>query len=681
MLIPAIHNIVRVRDTRDTLFLLGAIAWVVALQAPHLPVWCTALTMAVLVGRGVLAVQQKALPRWYWKLGLLLLALLATWLTYRTLLGRDAGVTLVVLLLALKTLELHAKRDAFVVFFLGFFTLLTHFFYSQSLLTAVGILLALWGLLTALINAHMPLGHPPLWQTAKRAASMAALGAPIMLALFVFFPRLPPLWGLPSDGLSGRSGLSAQMEVGNIASLALDGSIAFRVKFEGAIPPFQQLYFRGPVLAELQGRSWKPLPDVGQFRSAFSGWEPTGPAIDYEVTQEPSSTPWLFVLEATPKAPQLPGARPRLNSDLQWTLEAPRPDTLRYKASSHLSFRLGVAQTRLSLQPYLDLPSGQNPRTLQWAQDLRSAPGRQGSEPEQLIRLALDRLRTGGYRYTLAPGLYGLDTADEFWFDRRAGFCEHIASSFVVLMRALNIPARVVTGYQGGTLNPLDRYWTVRQSDAHAWAEVWLEGKGWQRIDPTAWVSPDRINTDERLEPNPGLFMRALANIDPSLWLRLRNGWDAVNNRWNQWVLNYTSQQQLNLLSHLGFETPSPQHLVQLLGAALATLSLTALTVLWWLQKSSDPWLRLLEQARQKLRAAGLNIPAHATPRQLAAALESLATTHPHLAPKMQQWLVDMEMWRYDHPSAHNPAKYPTSQNSLKDLRKRLRQLEALPRL
>ncbi len=668
----------KVRETRDTLFLLASIAWVVALQAPHLPVWCTALTLAVLLGRGTLALRQMALPPWYWKLGLLLLALSGTWLSYRTLLGRDAGVTLIVLLLALKTLELHAKRDAFVVFFLGFFTLLTHFFYSQSLLTAVGIVLALWGLLTALINSHMPLGHPPLWHTAKRAAGMAGLGAPVMLALFVFFPRLPPLWGIPGDGLTGRSGLSADMEVGNIASLALDSSIAFRVKFDGPPPPTQQLYFRGPVLSRLEGRHWKPLPDRLATPAPYNQWAPLGPAIQYEVTQEPSSRPWLFVLEATPQAPLLPGRQVRLGRDLQWTLPGPITDTLRYQARSHLEFRLGVDQPRLSLQSQLELPPGQNPRTLQWAQDLRAASGPGNNDPEHLIRQALNTLRTGGYRYTLSPGLYGPHTADEFWFDRRAGFCEHIASSFVILMRALDIPARVVTGYQGGSLNPVDGYWTVRQSDAHAWAEVWLSGQGWRRIDPTAWVAPERISTDERLIPIPGPLMRALANIDPGLWLNLRNGWDAINNRWNQWVLNYTTQRQLNLLSRLGFQSPNTQHLVQLLGGALAALSLLGLAWLWWRQEPQDPWLGLLERARRQMRTHGIPIPVHATPRQMAAALEPLAKPHPDETRRLQQWLLDMETWRY---APHTTAEAVAARATLRTLRQRLQQITWPPRL
>jgi protein-glutamine gamma-glutamyltransferase len=213
------------REARDTLFLLFVIAWVIAPQTPQLPLWCSALAAVVLVWRGLLAWQAKPLPGKWWLGGLLVLAVAATLFTHRTILGRDAGVTLIVVLLALKTLELRAKRDAFVVFFLGFFTMLTNFFFSQSLLTAAAMLVALLGLLTALVNAHMTVGKPPIVQAGKIAGKMVLLGAPIMAVLFMLFPRLAPLWGTPTDAMTGRSGLSQTMQVGTIAKLALDESV------------------------------------------------------------------------------------------------------------------------------------------------------------------------------------------------------------------------------------------------------------------------------------------------------------------------------------------------------------------------------------------------------------------------------------------------------------------------
>src|SRR4051812_26633421 len=295
------------RETRDTLFLLAVIAWIVGPHVGHLPWWCSVLVAAVLGWRAWLAFTGQALPGRMWVVLLLTGTLAATWASHRSLLGRDAGVTLTVCLLALKTLELRARRDAFVVFFLGFFTLLTNFFFSQSLAVAGTMLVALLGLLTALVNAHMPVGRPPLREAARIAGWMALLGAPVMAVLFVLFPRFAPLWGIPGDAMSGRSGLSAQMEIGNIASLALDDSVAFRVKFEGPVPAQRDLYFRGPVLSDFDGREWRPLmaramlrfppPRLGDPQLVAYGTP-----VRYEVTLEPNNRPWLLTLDAVTQA-------------------------------------------------------------------------------------------------------------------------------------------------------------------------------------------------------------------------------------------------------------------------------------------------------------------------------------------------------------------------------------------
>ncbi|MEO5796541.1 MAG: DUF3488 and transglutaminase-like domain-containing protein, partial [Rhodoferax sp.] len=479
------------RDSRDTLFLLAVIAWVVLPQVGNLPVWCAMATAGVLVWRGWLAWKSKPLPSRWWLAVLLGAALAATLATHKTLLGRDAGVTLIVVLLALKTLELRARRDAFVVFFLGFFTMLSNFFFSQSLLTAFAMLVALLGLLTALVNAHMPVENKaPLREAARIAGGMALLGAPIMAVLFVLFPRMAPLWGVPSDAMAGRSGLSNQMQVGTMASLALDDGIAMRVKFDGPPPAQRDLYFRGPVLSLFDGRTWQPR--YSDFsRSGASDVQVSGPPLQYQVTLEPNNRPWLLTLDATPQAPTLPdGLGAVMTPDLQWLASRPTTDLLRYQAQSYSQFRYGPQRANISLQSFVDLPAGFNPRTLQLAADLRRA--QPTADAAALVQTVLTRLRTGGYSYTLDPGLYGRDTADEFWFDRKEGFCEHIASSFVILMRALDVPARIVTGYQGGELNSMDGFWVVRQSDAHAWAEVWISGQGWTRVDPTGTVSPGR---------------------------------------------------------------------------------------------------------------------------------------------------------------------------------------------
>ena len=659
------------RDSRDTLFLLAVIAWVLLPQAAHLPWWCSALAVAMLAWRGWLACTLAPLPGRWVLLAALVLTVGATLATHRTLLGRDAGVTLIVVLLALKTLELRARRDAFVVFFLGFFTMLTSFFYSQSLLTAAAMLLGLLGLLTALVNSHMPAGRPSLWQSARMAGRMTLLGAPIMVLLFVLFPRLAPLWGTPGDALSGRSGLSARMQVGNIASLALDEGVALRVRFEnGQVPPQGALYFRGPVLATFDGREWVPLqatfPPALQARAEL---QVAGVPLDYEITLEPHSRPWLLTLDATAAAPVLPGElRARMSEELQWRVDAPVTDLLRYRARAHTDFRHGPQRMVASLQDYTALPRGFNPRTLQWAMELRREFG---NDSAALVGRVLEQLRTGGYVYTLEPGVFGQHTADEFWFDRKQGFCEHMASSFAVLMRAAGIPARIVTGYQGGERNlTLGDYWVVRQSDAHAWTEVWLTGQGWVRVDPTAAVAPGRTGSLQRLLAPRGAIATVVGNVvSPTFVQSGRAVWEAVNNAWNQKILNYTQSRQLNLLRALGFESPSWEDLGLLLLGALVLASLGGAAWTRWERRRSDPWQRLLAQVRQRLQRQGLALGAAVTPREMAARLAQRHDPRDNRVQALQAWLARYEQLRYARrPGGQHAADLAALRRELKHL-------------
>ena len=639
------------RDTRDTLFLLTVIAWVLLPQFTVLPLWCAALACGVLAWRGWLAWGSRPLPGKWVLLGVLAVTLAATWFTHRTLLGREAGVTLIVVLLALKTLELRARRDAFVVFFLGFFTMLTNFLSSQSLLTAAAMLLALLGLLTALVNAHMPVGKPPLMQAARTAGTMALLGAPLMVVLFVLFPRIGPLWGMPGEQANARTGLSETMRVGTMARLVLDDAIAMRIQFEGEPPPTRDLYFRGPVLGGFDGREWRPITQWQ--RSAFNlnaRPQVAGEAVRYTVTQEATNRPWITPLEFTPDAPVIEGHPLNRTGDLQWLTERPFTNLVRFQAVSYPTFRHGPLTLEGGLQAFVDLPPNSNPRTVAWANELRADPRYANASHNVWIEVALQRLRTGSYIYTLDPGEFGIHTADEFWFDRKEGFCEHIASSFVILMRALNVPARVVTGYQGGERNALDGYWTVRQSDAHAWAEVWQPGMGWTRVDPTGAVSPGRIGNAQRLLAPTGIVGAALGTLSPDLMRSLREGLEAINNRWNQWVLNYGKGQQLDLLKNLGFSSPDWTDLGYVIAGLITIISLGAAGIALWERRQHDPWLRLLAQVRERLAKSGLTVPDHMPPRQIAIA----ALTHfGASAQSLHDWLLQMERWRY----ASGPAK------------------------
>jgi len=639
------------RETRDTLFLLLVIALCLAPLAAHIPAWASAMAALLLAWRALQGWRARPLPGRWTTRALLATVLALTLLTHRTILGYEAGVTLIAMLLALKTLELRARRDAMVVFFLGFFTLLANFFFSQSLLTAAAMLLALLGLLTALVNAHRPVGRPPLHESLRTAGAMTLLGAPVMVALFLVFPRMAPLWGVPADLAQGRSGLSGQMRIGSVAELALDESVALRVRFEdGARPPPQEsLYFRGPVLTVFDGREWQAL---GQTAAGRPFWGPSAPArlqvqgepVRYEITLEPSYRPWLLVLDAADEAPALPaGYHPFMTQDLQWLAARPITSVLRYQAQSHLAFRHGPLADSAELRVHRELPAGLNPRTRALARELQGSAA--AGDTEAFVRAALARLRAGGYRYTLEPGLYGEHTADAFWFERKQGFCEHIASAFVVLMRSGGVPARIVTGYQGGRLNDIDGYWTVRQSDAHAWAEVWMEERGWVRVDPTAAISPDRTALPQRLTPaRSGLGSAVEVVVSPNALRRLRVVWEAANNRWNQWVLNYTQDRQLGLLRSLGVDAPDWRDLLRVLAGTVAAAGLAGLAWAALQRRRQDPWQRLLQRARQRLARAGLALPAHLPPRAMA---ERARDHFGSAAEPAALWLLRVEQARY----------------------------------
>jgi transglutaminase-like putative cysteine protease len=620
------------RETRDTFFLLFAIAAAAGPHAAHLPLWCSALTVAMLAWRGWLAWRGQVLPgRWSLSAILVLVAAL-TFATHRTLLGREAGVTMLVMLMAMKTLELRARRDAFVVFFLGFFLVLTQYLYSQSLLTGLWTLLAIWALLTALVLAQMPIGQPSLRQAAGQALRSVAIGLPLMTLLFLLFPRIAPLWGVPSDAV-GRSGLSNELQFGAMAEIANDDSVALRLRFvDGAAPPPQSLYFRGPVLAAFDGRSWRALASPPPGRQ--SALAPRGALRRYELTLEPLRIAVLPLLEMSPEPagallPLDGGLLLRRGAELQWIAPRPITERLRLSSSAALDYEAGVQATPLSLQPFLELPPGRNPRTLAWAAALRNEPRFAALEgpalAEALVGAVLQHLRSNEYIYTLAPGRYGengQELVDEFWLDRRLGFCEHFASGFAVVMRALGIPARIVTGFQGADRELQDGYLVVRQSQAHAWTEVWIAGRGWLRADPTAAVAPERIASSLTLEAPPGVLAGAISQVNPALWRSLRRGWETLENRWQQTVLNYSRGDQFDLLKRMGWSRPDWAALGQAAAAVIATLTLGALGALAWQRRPHDPWQRLQARVLRGLAQVGVDAQAHQGPRQWAALLE-----------------------------------------------------------
>ena len=644
------------RESRDTLFLLAVIAWTVLPHMPHLPGWCVALTGVVLAWRASLALTLAALPgRWILVVVLAVAAGLTFW-SFRTLFGKEPGVTMAVVLMALKTLELRARRDAFVVFFLGFFLVLTHFLYSQTLPVAAAMLVSVWGLLTALVLSHMPVGQPSLRQAGTLAGRTALLGAPIMALLFVLFPRIGPLWGVPQDGLS-KTGLSNSMKMGSVAEVAQDDSIALRLRFDGAPPLPQALYLRGPVLSRFDGTQWTPMSSRFGQRDASSleaaaNLEVKGEPLRYEITLEPLRLAVIPLIEATVSRPTLEGYVVHAHEDLTWSASRPIFERLRFEAIAHERFPHGPTRATAALAFERELPAGYNPRTLAWAARFAREGGFDAADPAPLVRALLQHIRTGRYTYTLAADSYGHDAIDEFWLDRREGFCEHFAAAFVVVLRALGVPARVVTGYQGADPMPIDGYWVVRQSSAHAWAEYWQRGVGWVRADPTAAVAPDRIIRSRRLAPAQGFVAGAFASVSPELLAGMRDAWETVNNRWNQWVLNYSRGQQFDVLRSLGFASPAWEDLAILLIGALSALALVGAAWAWWDRRRVDPWTRQMAQLRRTLATLGITAHPHDPPRRLAARLRSgLGSAAEPLAALLEQ----LDRQRYAMPGAIRP--------------------------
>lgn len=551
----------------------GAIPWLLAValataapHASHLPVWLSLSAVGALIWRAWLWRTHARLPA-RWLLAFVVLAgVAAIGLQFGTLFGRDCGVALIVFFMAMKPLEMSTRRDSTALVMLGFFLLLTHYFYSQSIVTGLWLLAATTLLVATLIRIN---GGPqsPL-AIARYAGLLLAQALPLLLILFVLFPRVTgPLWGLPLDAHTGRTGLSERMSPGSLNRLIESGAIAFRVEFAGQIPPPADRYWRGPVLDDYDGLTWSAVQRGARPPATTPGVEARGPIYHYVSTLEANNQRWLLALDLPLTTP--PGSM--LTRRFETLANEPLRARARFALSSAPLALANRDEDPTLLQLSLRLPPQLNPRSRELAQSWRS----RFISAQQISDQALRYFADNAFIYTLRPPLLGPNAVDDFLFVTRRGFCEHYAAAYVVLMRAAGIPARVVTGYQGGEINPVDGYLTVRQSDAHAWAEIWIAGRGWQRVDPTAAVAPSRIELgiDAALpadEPLP-----ALVRID-SDWLRaLRNRFEAANNRWNQWVLGYNPQRQRELLSTFGVADPDWRRM----SAALAVLGAIALAI------------------------------------------------------------------------------------------------------
>jgi transglutaminase-like putative cysteine protease len=557
----------------------------------HVPLWLSALTGAAFLWRAALLWWHQPLPN-RWLLGFVtLVGTAAVLLEYRTLFGQRAGVALLLIFLALKQLEARAPRDGLTIVLLAYFLTLTQFFEDQSItvaITLLGTLVIATAALASLTDAQArPLG------LLRLAGLMLAQALPFMLVLFVLFPRISgPLWGLPSDAHSGLTGLSDNMSPGAINNLIQSDAIAFRAKFAGPVPSKPELYWRGPVLTHLDGRTWRPGIQSLGTRMAYQA-EPEGnsPVYAYAITLEPHNKPWLFALELPTILPETA----LLTSDFQLHAKKPVRERIRYELQSQAAVRHTPENPRVLAQA-LALPAALNPRT----QALGAEWQQHGGSDAQRLQHAIDFMRAQAFIYTLQPPLMSEHVADAFLFDHKRGFCEHFAASFVVLMRATGLPARVVTGYQGGERNPVDDTWVIRQSDAHAWAEVWLAQRGWLRVDPTALSAPARIEINLAAAVPAGEPLPFLSGTGLD-WLRdARFRWWAISDAWNQWVLGYNPERQRDFLKKLGMRSPDWRSM----GVTLAVLCGLLLLVLagWMLyhRPQRDPverqWHKLSRQ-------------------------------------------------------------------------------------
>ncbi|MDH5484219.1 MAG: DUF3488 and transglutaminase-like domain-containing protein, partial [Gammaproteobacteria bacterium] len=437
---------------------------------------------------------------------------------------------------------------------------MTRFFFSQDIPTVIFMFITIIVLVTGLGLIHQKPDTENIKRSLIFSSRIVLQALPLMLIMFVLFPRIPgPLWALPDEKKTGRTGLSDSMTPGAMAQLIQSNDIAFRASFKGNIPPQDKLYWRGLVFIDFDGRRWT---QVSNSTNQQAETEVLSPAIEYTITLEPHDRTWLFALDMPTQVP----AGSHLNNTYLIRSNKPVNTLYQYTLSSSLSYRIGKRLSTREQDAGLYLDRYKNRKTIA----LGTLWKQQFNKPADIINHALNLFNQQNFIYTLNPPLTpGFDPVDQFLFETRKGFCEHYASSFTVLMRAAGIPARVVTGYQGGTINPINSVLTVRQSDAHAWSEVWIEDQGWVRIDPTAAIAPERIemNLDSALADNElrPLYMQ----FNSGVIKQIRFYWDAIDNRWNQWVIGYGAELQQQFLASIFKRDISSMDLIKLLGISL----------------------------------------------------------------------------------------------------------------
>ena len=534
----------------------NALVWIIismfALIVPHalrLPPWVLLVYVVAVVWRILVYRGRWSFPGRSMKLILTLGGFVGIYFSYSTLLGLEPMVALLLTAFALKLIELSRRKDAYVLLFLGYFVCITEFLFSQDLLITLYSLLNVVLVTTALVALHRP-GEQQFNRGALRQASVMLVQAlPLMVVVFFLFPRIDPLWTVPVNNHAAKTGMSDFMKPGDVAKLSQSADVAFRVKFDGDIPSTPELYWRGLVFSRLQQGTWSALGyyDVPVKQQRPREVRTLGAPLEYTVIMEPSWQNWLYGLHHA----RASTAGVRHTADYRLATLSPLETEYLYRVRSWTQAQAEPELSQWRREIETRLPPGGNPRTRQLAQEMKALT----ETDQQFVDAVLNKFSTQNYVYTLQPGtLSELDAMDEFLFESRRGFCEHYASAFTVMMRAAGVPARVVAGYLGGEINPVNKTVIVHQFDAHAWTEVWLQGQGWVRVDPTAAVSPDRIEWGlEAAMQAEGSFLSGAPlsalryrNIPFLNLLRLR--YDALTYRWQSWVAGFNSERQFKLL-------------------------------------------------------------------------------------------------------------------------------------
>jgi protein-glutamine gamma-glutamyltransferase len=576
---------------------------VLAAYAAALPPWILIVACAAGAIRLALAARGYAAPGRAIRLGIAVATFVVLFFELHTFNGLPAGSALLCLVAGLKLLETQSRRDLYVVSFIIYFLCLAALLRSESFWLFVYLVGVSW-ITTATLLRLTPARPLPDWRRSLAyTGRISAQALPVALILWLLFPRLDtPFWRIPADRTAAETGLSDSMSPGDIIKLALSDEVAFRVRFEGAEPPQAELYWRGPVLHDFDGRTWRRTIPVSGEAPGLVG---VGTAYRYVLRLEPSRHNWIFALDWPDRWNLTAGS---LTGDYMLVQSTPLSRAIDVTAVSHTRVRTGEPLRDSVRRRDLALPAARNPRTLALARELRRAhPG-----DMDYARAVLDLFRREEFFYTLEPPPLGADSVDEFLFDTRRGFCGHYASAFATLMRAAGIPARVVTGYQGGLYNSYGGYRILHQSDAHAWNEIWIDGTGWVRFDPTAAIAPARVEHS---------IAEALAAGESAAGRWRRFGWitdvrlelDALGQLWRERILQFNQFSQMQLLASLGIPEPDGRKIVMLMAVSL---SLAFAWLTWQIRREQrprpkDPLVRAYDSLCRKLAAVGLTRKAH----------------------------------------------------------------------